>query len=165
MDDGSVRYFFKTKNDYVYSAYFYPAIEFSKYAYLAVQISRYGYLFGFSPNADFENIRRKSDGLIKPTIVKIIQDFLGPTGSDKVVIFQADNSDGKNSGRDRLFDKWHKSFPDKEDFYFESLEIEINSNLETRQEYLGILVLDKHPLLTEIKMEFKSLKVLLVTEK
>jgi hypothetical protein len=139
--NNSVHYVFKTDNDIVYSVYFNPA-DFSDYLDELPCLSKAGCLFGFFP-VDEVSGKKTSDPLISATLYKIVGDFFNSYGTDKVLLFHCDSEDGKQRGRDKLFETWFKKKPSHIIIQKDGLEVEIERPDGTiKTEYLGFIIYD-----------------------
>lgn len=55
------------------------------------------------------NIPNKTDNRITATICKIIEDYFS-SGSNQVLMYICDAGDGKEKGRDKIFERWHNCY-------------------------------------------------------
>lgn len=130
-DKDTQTYFFHTKSNIKYIAYFTDASDY----FLNFHLRHNIYMFGFEPEGlSIYDKRKLSNNNIHLTIVAILESFFD--SKENVLTFVADISDSKHKARNRLFESWKKEYDfenkfDKydieivgdEDIYFSSMII------------------------------------------
>jgi hypothetical protein len=163
--DGAVHYVFTTDTDLVYSVYFNPP-DFSDYLEELPLLSQHGCLFGFFP-VDEIGSKKSEDSGISATLYKIVEDYFNSYGDEKVLLFHCDSDDGKQQGRDKLFEKWFKKKPADLIISKDGLEVEIErEGGSIKTEYLGFIIHGENDeLLQTVKEEFVEISAMIVSRK
>lgn len=158
--DNSIVYSFTTDFKRIYTVYFDGAM-YADFLEFYPKLLEKGYGFGFYYEAYAEEDKKKFDDRIYITIHEIILDFFESTGTDVILLFHCDHKDKRQSGRNKLFDKWHSSSTNN-DIVKIGLEVEIKS--EPVHHYIGFITKTQNPHIPIAIQELTSFSVDIVNE-
>lgn len=137
-DDDVICYSFITSCGSIYVVYFDP-YQYIEHVENYPNLLSSGFGFGFN-----RMIRSKTisniDILIYHTISKIISDFLESCHPNTVLLYHCDYKDGKQKGRNKIFNNWYNKSSLKTSFIKRSIPIYITSeNEDVTDYYVGYL--------------------------
>jgi Family of unknown function (DUF6169) len=166
-EEGVTAAYFKTNSGTEYRVYFYPITEYFDKLDKDTILYNYGYYFGFTKMAPNEEKKEPIDFKVRNTILVTINDFFEEKGIDKILIFHCDDGDGKKSKRATAFDSWYDLSKTKTCFkkYDEEIIITDESGEKIDIDYMSLIVECANPNITEILIEFQSLKEQFIANK
>ena len=97
-----------------------------------------------------EHARAPHDSKIEETVLAIINEFF--RSNQYVLLYVCDTSDGKESGRNRLFLRWFERHATPDSFTIRTA----NANVEGEIVYIAIIVDNRNPQLQAITNDFDT---------
>lgn len=106
-----------------------------------------------------EHIRQPHDPKVETTVLAIIDEFF--RSNLQVLLYICDTSDGKESGRNRLFLRWFEKNAAPGRFTI----CKANAKVEDEMIYAAIIVENRNPKLKDITEDFEKTASMLATDK
>lgn len=152
-DNDIVAYSFKTVNGSLYYVYFDP-YEYNGYTEVYPNLLNLGFGLGFSRASKSQN-DNNSDPRVGVTISKIVSDFIEEKGTEVVLLFHCDHSDGKQKGRDKIFLKWYQVYNSNNSVLMRRMQVNgTDARGNEMQLFLGYLTPVNNPHLIAVGEEF-----------
>jgi len=151
--DDIIAYSFISSNGAIYAIYFDP-YQYLEYVNDYPILLSYGFGLGFYRKAK-EGTIYGNDNLISATISQIILDFLESNPPDTVLLYHCDYKDGKQKGRNKIFNNWYTKSPYNNTIIKNSIPIYINNQDGVVSDYyLGYLTNSNNTNIDALETEF-----------
>lgn len=148
-DEEGIFYYFITKDNIVYTAYF-KIDEYINHVNDFPLLLQNGYAFGFR-KTNLNNSKNLSDKAVFQTIIEIMKDFFNSKERTAVLLYHCDYSDEKQTARSRLFNIWASTVSNNS---FEKHDVEVV--IGKISYHLGFITSIDNPSLKDLRNEFDS---------
>ena len=152
LDDGSEIYYqFSTAQSDLYTVYFSPD-EYSDFVKHYPNLLTYGFAFGFHKQKTTDSKNCLDENILE-TIYRIVLDFMSSNDNKTVLLYHCDQSDNRQSFRNRLFDKWANIIEERNEIKKRSINVVIDGR-DSENVYMGFIVHCTNAVIDDIQTEF-----------